>query len=713
MKKNILCALLCLVGLNSVKAQIPVTYTINTSLERNPISKYIYGENMNSVIYPLASIRRLGGNRLSSFNWETNFSNAGFDYFYQNDSWLPSSLGLNVLPVSDYTKAGSCLKTFHNASLAQGAMSLITLPMAGYVANDASGPVTGAEVAPSSRWATVVNKKPSAFTLTPNTNDGVVYVNEELNFLLNSYGNSTTATGVKGYIMDNEPGLWSTQFSTMRTNSVTYNELLTKSINLASTIKQMDPGALVFGSEAWGFNEWWNLQNASDAGNYSGDHWFIDTYLKQMKLAEAAAQKRLLDVFTIHYYSAVPGVNGNPDDISSTGRFNRMDCTRSLWEPNYQENSQIIAWGFAGEFPLIPHIKNSINTYYPGTKFGITEYDFGAHTDISGGIAQADALGIFGRNEVDYATIWGTVNGYVKTAFDLYLNYDGNQSKYGSIKVQAISGDVPNSTIYASANDNTNTVLHSIVNNKNETTTIAATIQIQSSINYDHVEAYYFNQANTVINHVTLPANAINNNILKYNIPPYSVYHFIFTKNAPLPVSLTSFTGKKQNEGVQLNWTTASEKNNAYFEILRSTDGNTFNVIGSVLGHNNSNVMTSYSYTDANPDFGTNYYQLQQVDLNGNSSESEIIPVNMDFKQTEMKISELADKQAIEISYYSPKITSGTVCINDVSGRRLVKQTFNLIKGYNTLNIPLKQTGILIATLTTDSDNISKKFIMY
>ncbi len=711
MKKHILFALICLASADPVKSQIAVTYNINLSQERNPISKYIYGINMDSGSYPLATVRRLGGNRLSAYNWENNYSNAGNDWYYHNDSWLPSSLALNVQPASDYTKAGSCLTTFHNTSLAQGAMSLITLPMAGYVANDGNGPVTNTQLAPSPRWAKVINKKGSPFTLTPNTTDGIVYVDEEINFLKTTYGNSTSPNGIKAYIMDNEPGIWSTQFATMRNNPVTYNELLTKSIALASTIKEMDPGALVFGSESYGFNEWWNLQNASDRGNYATDHWFIDTYLKAMKSAGDAVQKRLLDVFTIHYYSSIDNVVSN--DVSDAVRSERVQSTRTLWDPAYTENSWITQSGFAAEFPLIPHIKNSINAYYPQTKFGITEYDFGAHNDISGGIAQADALGVFGRNQIDYATIFGHIDGYVKTAFDLYLNYDGNQSKYGSIKVQAISNNVPTSTIYASVNDNTNTVLHSIVNNKNSATAINATINIQGNINYDRVEAFYFNQSNTTIKHAIIPASAITNNTFTYQIPAYSVYHFVFTKNTPLPVSLTSFTGKKQNDGIRLNWATASEKDNASFEILRSTDGKQFTAIGSVPGRINSDVITNYSFTDAKPDYGTNYYQLRQTDLNGNSSTSDIIPVTIDLKYTEMKISEIPDKQNVEISIYSPIAIPGMVYITDIRGQKLAKQAFNLVKGYNTLQMPLKQTGIFIATLTTSSENISKKFILH
>ena len=142
---------------------------------------------------------------------------------------------------------------------------------------------------------------------------------------------------------------------------------------------------------------------------------------------------------------------------------------------------------------------NTINKFYPGTKFGITEYDYGGHNDITGGIAQADALGIFGISEVSYACIWASITGYLTTAFNLYLNYDGNNSKYGLIKVMAKSNDIANSAIYASVDDNTNNVLHSIVTNKNASSAINATININSKINYDKTEAYYFNKSSQQI----------------------------------------------------------------------------------------------------------------------------------------------------------------------------------------------------------------------
>ncbi len=508
----------------TVKSQTAITYTINTAQERDTISTYIYGSNSSSSSFTTFS--RMGGNRTSAYNWENNFSNAGADWVDNNDNYMPWIMGI---PTANYTSPGICLKAFHDSALLHNTLSALTLPMVGYAANDGNGTVQANELAPSARWAQVINNKGAAYTLNPPTNDSKVYVDEEINFLCQTFGKASTANGVKAYIMDNEPGLWVTQFAHMRSNAVTYNELLTKSVALASTIKQMDSDALVFGSEAWGFSEYWDLQSAPDAGTYSADHWFIDTYLKHMKQASLTASKRLLDVFSLHWYPQVNNVYS--DDTSATVRNERIQCPRSLWDSTYIENSWIGQW-FSAELPLIPHVKKSINTFYPNTAFAITEYDYGAHNDISGGIAQADALGIFGKTGLDYASVWGDVDGYVKTAFQLYRNYDGTGSKYGLINVKARSNNVAKSTIYAAVDNANNSVLHSVVNNKDASVAINATIAIQSNVNYNHVEAYYFGKSDKNIHHLTLPANAISNNTLTYSIPAYTVFHLVFSNTS-------------------------------------------------------------------------------------------------------------------------------------------------------------------------------------
>ena len=82
-------------------------------------------------------------------------------------------------------------------------------------------------------------------------------------------------------------------------------------------------------------------------------------------------------------------------------------------------------------------MKKWVAAYYPGTKIGITEYNWGADGSLSGATAQADVWGIFGREGLDLATRWTTPDSASPTfkALQIYRNYDGKKSSFGSISV--------------------------------------------------------------------------------------------------------------------------------------------------------------------------------------------------------------------------------------------------------------------------------------
>jgi hypothetical protein len=92
---------------------------------------------------------------------------------------------------------------------------------------------------------------------------------------------------------------------------------------------------------------------------------------------------------------------------------------------------------------LIPRMHGWVTNYYPGTKIGITEYNWGAESDISGATAQADILGIFGREGLDLATRWTTPDGSTPTylAMKMYRNYDGNKSTFGDTSILTMVPD--------------------------------------------------------------------------------------------------------------------------------------------------------------------------------------------------------------------------------------------------------------------------------
>lgn len=87
--------------------------------------------------------------------------------------------------------------------------SIMTLQMAGYVSADFLGTVNEEETAPSSRWNRVEFEKGTAFDDMPDLNDGVVYMDEFVNYLVKTLGNSQSEKGIKAYSLDNEPALWS------------------------------------------------------------------------------------------------------------------------------------------------------------------------------------------------------------------------------------------------------------------------------------------------------------------------------------------------------------------------------------------------------------------------------------------------------------------------------------------------------------------------
>ncbi|SDX90390.1 T9SS type A sorting domain-containing protein [Hymenobacter psychrophilus] len=89
------------------------------------------------------------------------------------------------------------------------------------------------------------------------------------------------------------------------------------------------------------------------------------------------------------------------------------------------------------------------------------------------------------------------------------------------------------------------------------------------------------------------------------------------TCGQPLPVTLVRFTAQALPSGVKLDWATATELNNDYFEVQRSADGRVFAPIGRVPGAGNTSSGATYSFTDTAPLPGSGYYRLRQTDHDG------------------------------------------------------------------------------------------------
>ncbi len=166
---------------------------------------------------------------------------------------------------------------------------------------------------------------------------------------------------------------------------------------------------------------------------------------------------------------------------------------------------------------------------------------------------------------------------------------------------------------------------------------------------------------------------------------------------APLPVELTSFTANASAAGVTLMWTTASEINNRGFEVERSYDGNIFSSVGFVNGHGTSTEIHNYTFTDKpeNNAGGTFYYRLKQVDMNGQSTYSQVLTVNFDLPTHYSLAQNFPNpfNPSTTIKYTVPQNGPVTIKLYDVTGRE-VATLVNEVKTVGSYDLKFNASGL-------------------
>jgi hypothetical protein len=421
-----------------------VQFTVDAAKPGKPISRFIYGVNLGlDGPYSNLTLTRAGGNRWTAYNWTNNASNAGSDWQYQNDALL----GGGDVP------GGALIAALKSAG-EHGAGMVVTVPIAGYVAADKNG---GGDVRKSgpdylqTRFRKSLPRKGSAFTLDPSPKSEVVYQDEFVNWVIKHfpYGVTDPARPIF-FSLDNEPDLWASTHAEIHPVNPTYEEMVQRTIDYSRAIKDAVPAAIIFGPVNYGWQGYVRLQNAADANNRD----FQEFYLQRMAQAEKQYGKRLLDVLDVHWYpeaqgggKRVAGTESNPEVVEA-----RVQAPRSLWDPTYTETSWITKDSLHGPIKLLPRLQEKIDKFYPGTKLAITEYNYGGGGHISGAIAEADALGIFGREGVYAACQWplSDKQPFVAAAFQMFRNFDGKNGAFGDTSISATTGNTADTSLYAS-----------------------------------------------------------------------------------------------------------------------------------------------------------------------------------------------------------------------------------------------------------------------
>ncbi|MBP6478638.1 MAG: T9SS type A sorting domain-containing protein [Chitinophagaceae bacterium] len=163
----------------------------------------------------------------------------------------------------------------------------------------------------------------------------------------------------------------------------------------------------------------------------------------------------------------------------------------------------------------------------------------------------------------------------------------------------------------------------------------------------------------------------------------------------PLPVTLVSFTAAKQEKNVLLKWTTATEIDNDYFIIERSSNGNNWETISQMPTQGNGSNLQYYQDKDLTPLQGVNFYRLKQVDIDGKFVYSKTVMVDMRLNKENnlvlMPNPVVSDALTLNLSDIE---ASGNckILLYDMTGK--ITKTYNwpLVKGTNNMTISGMQT---------------------
>ncbi len=210
------------------------------------------------------------------------------------------------------------------------------------------------------------------------------------------------------------------------------------------------------------------------------------------------------------------------DDASPNTQALRNRATRLLWDPRYGSPAGGVR---SASTALIPQLKSRLKSYPAGTKAGLVNYSWGAENSMGGATAQADVLGIFGREGLDLAARAApdTAAPTFK-AMQMYRNYDGKNSAFGDISVSDIVPNPDTLSSFASVRRSDGALTVMVIN---KSLTVLAPVEL--SVGHfagTMVNVWQLTSANTIIH---LPDAALSVGVLSATLPTQSITLFVVT----------------------------------------------------------------------------------------------------------------------------------------------------------------------------------------
>ena len=485
--------------------------SVDAGTQTRPISPLIYGMNFYNGASgtPTAAaaeaiglpVDRYGGNEATSYNYLFDVDAKASDWYFEN--YIDNSNPINT-PSGAPNTSGFNTQVENDAAV--GAKTLGTLPIIGWVPAD------------NANCSFSVAKYGAQQSVDPYRTDcgngvllnGINVVNDPtdtyykvdpptfdstwVNYLVNKFGTAANG-GVAIYELDNEPSWWDAVHIDEHPLPFTYDELTNTSIATAKAAKTADPTAEIAGPVMDNWIMYFYSKKDVESGWASGicnQPWgnpvdrkahngvpLLEYYLQQFAAYYAKNNVRLLDYLDMHTYFLASSIGSNTPEDTGTQQA-RLNSTRVFWDPTYTDPSYsqpnyttdanyTTNCNTPLQAPqLIPMAKAWIAKDYPGTKVAFTEYSWGSQDTVNGALAQADILGIFGREGLDMATIWGAPDPTTQIpgliGYEIYRNYDGNKSMFGDMALTSASINQAQLSVYGALRTSDNAVTVVVIN---------------------------------------------------------------------------------------------------------------------------------------------------------------------------------------------------------------------------------------------------------
>jgi hypothetical protein len=453
---------------------------IDVAAPAHPISPLIYGMNSWRLSDPEQQaaqvakqvrlpVNRWGGDGYTLYNYKLDISDLGEDWYFE----IAPNANTSYPDISEFNSQVI-------GDRATGAKTMATMPVIGWTAktrtrgSSYSVAKYGTQQKTDPYWPDFGNGlRPDGSRITNNDpNDICMPIDENwtsdwVKYLVHRFGNAAKG-GVAIYALDNEPNWWDKMHRDVHPLPFTYDEVTENGLKVAKAIKAADPTAEVSGPviDYWitffysmRDIEWYQAQRTEPTEGppdrrAHGNLPLIEYYLRAFKAAQDADPRhtRQLDYLDLHTYFAANDAGLKPAGTSDRQRA-VLDSTRVFWDPTYTDqrfhNPDNYLELLAPQ--MIPRMKKWIAANYPGTKTAISEYNWGAAEHISGAVAQADILGIFGREGLDLGALWGppNLNSPLMFAFKIFRNYDDAGGEFGDLSLASMSEDQGKLAVYA------------------------------------------------------------------------------------------------------------------------------------------------------------------------------------------------------------------------------------------------------------------------